>query len=104
MDVDLYRLTSYKFMFALCIFDIPQLLAHAVTGVTTMWPNIWDPLLAKVVVFMREILDCTQRLNLLYNRFSINTAEKIVVHNITGKSVKTTEKTVVLERRVPSCD
>lgn len=47
-DPELIRMTSYKFMFLLGVFDVIQCLPHFVTGIFTIFQTTWDPWLAKV--------------------------------------------------------
>uniref|UniRef100_A0A1I7XNP7 G_PROTEIN_RECEP_F1_2 domain-containing protein n=1 Tax=Heterorhabditis bacteriophora TaxID=37862 RepID=A0A1I7XNP7_HETBA len=46
-DSNLIRMTSYRFMFALGVFDVIQCLPHFVTGLFTVFQTVWHPLLAK---------------------------------------------------------
>ncbi|ETN70939.1 hypothetical protein NECAME_19407, partial [Necator americanus] len=46
-DGELLRMTSYKLMFALGIFDVVQCFPHFVTGIFTVFQSVFSPTLAQ---------------------------------------------------------
>ncbi|KIH44933.1 hypothetical protein ANCDUO_25032, partial [Ancylostoma duodenale] len=90
-DGELLRMPSYKFMFALGIFDVIQCFPHFVTGIFTIFQSVFSPVLAKamgVLATPAYVAYAVLTIILSFNRFIQIYSPRLDAMLFTGRAIK----------------
>ncbi|RCN34056.1 hypothetical protein ANCCAN_20097 [Ancylostoma caninum] len=90
-DGELLKMPSYKFMFALGIFDVIQCFPHFVTGIFTIFQSVFSPVLAKamgVLATPAYVAYAVLTIMLSFNRFIQIYSPRLDAMLFTGRAMK----------------